>query len=283
MGSLRIIKQQLAKDGTIKILYENLHKERFESVIIPNHNKKLINLCLSTQAGCIIGCKFCCTPNSKFKKLNLSYRNILNQYNIGKDISMKNYPGYKFSDVLFFGMGEPLLNSDNLFSVLRYFDKYGISSAISTIGVSNGVKEILKLKIKNLPRLQISLHKLNHREALIPYENKDPIKNTLNLCKEYYLKSKKYITINYLLLKGINDSYDDLMELAKFNPDLYELKISYYNGDRFNSPSNQEVGQIIKQIRDLSASYFGRSINVMEFKSTGADIMAACGELRGSE
>ena len=273
-----IVKEQHSQTGTIKYLVQLKDYEKIECVKIMHKDHQ--TCCLSTQVGCPLACSFCATGLSGYKR-NLDCNEIVDQYLLTRLASGENAP--RISNIVFMGMGEPLLNLDEVLkSVDILNNEIGIgirNITISSIGVIDGIKKLLK---KNLDlNLAISLHAPNQRirAKLIPYSTKYKYFELLDACKEYTKVTKRRITFEYVMLKGVNDSLDDARELiTKLYGIHCHVNLIPFNNvkDSVYNPSSQRQVLLFEDV--LRKSGFPTTIR----KSEGQDIDAACGQLRNS-
>lgn len=265
-------------DNTVKNIWDLGGELYIESVLIPDSDR--LTLCVSSQVGCPIGCSFCATGRNGFKR-SLSAGEIYDQYlltsrEIGTD--------QKISNIVFMGMGEPLLNYDNVLKACDTLTSQfgaGLSAkkiTISTVGLING---IYRLADEN-PRykLAISLHtaKEKIRCKLIPIAQKYPLAKLKDAAKYYADKSDSRVTFEYLLIQGVNDSLGDAEALADFVRGIpCKINLITYNeveGTGYKAPDRQTV----ISFRDF---LYPRTPAVTLRQSRGADIAAACGQLAG--
>ncbi|WP_457567533.1 23S rRNA (adenine(2503)-C(2))-methyltransferase RlmN [Desulfurobacterium sp.] len=278
--NLKILKKETSSDGTIKYLFELKDGNRIETVFIPERDWN--TLCISTQVGCPIGCKFCFTAKDGFTR-NLTTSEIVDQYiSVQRDVGINN----RISNIVFMGMGEPLLNFENVKKSVSIFtdDKMaGLSRrkiTISTCGIIPGIermaREIPKVK------LALSLHATDEktRENLIPLNRKYPIKEIMKTLKKYPADNVRRIMIEYLMLEGVNDSREDALRLAQLVRGI-PVKVNLipfnpYPGSEFKTPPREKIEVFQKMLWDRGIATFIRD-------SRGKDISAACGMLRGKE
>ncbi|MDR2353702.1 MAG: 23S rRNA (adenine(2503)-C(2))-methyltransferase RlmN [Deltaproteobacteria bacterium] len=274
--SLEIIDTLHAEDGTIKFLYQLPDGEKLESVLIPGD--ETYTLCLSSQVGCTIGCTFCRTGTMGFQR-NLSQGEILNQIQ-----EAQKYLGNskKITNLVFMGMGEPLLNTQNVLKALNIITspKFMAFSAkhvtLSTVGI---IPELTYLSSQNLKiGITISLNSANQhlRAKLMPIAKIFPLDQLKEALKNFSLAPGRRITIAYVLLSGINDSQNDAKELSAFVTGL-KVKINLipfnpWEGVPFQTPSTEKI---LKFQEVLLKKNFTAIIR----KSKGVTTGAACGLL----
>lgn len=286
--NISIEKKLYSKDGTIKYMFSLPNGERIESVLLPpiSVNKKegwidretpnRLTLCVSTQVGCPLACTFCATGYMKYKR-NLTSFEIIDQI-----IQAEKDSGKKITNVVFMGMGEPLLNYEQLNKSIDIInDGMGLSIANKHITVSTSgiVPEIRRLADENKKyKLAISLHSLDDsiRSQLMPINKKYNIKELLDSIKYYYNKTKRRPTFEYILFKDLNDREEDknkIIKLSKTIPCKFNM-IQFHESDIFNSNLKRSE-KFQSFIEDLRKS----NVTVMVRNSSGEDISAACGQL----
>lgn len=271
---LNMLKQLPSNDGTsIKFVWELEDKNVIESVYIKFN--KYDSICVSSQVGCNLSCKFCATGLDGLIR-DLKSSEIIDQVESIFNIIGKPQKDFKIS---FMGMGEPLLNLEAVLEATEYLkSKYiDIRFSLSTAGIAPKIYELAK---KNLDiQLQISLHAPNDllRKEIMPITKKYPIKEVLEAATHYALTSGKIVRVNYLLLNGINDSDLHAEELVNLLRDLpVYLKISKFNPvsgiDKTPTKDNQ-----IKAFENKCSKL---NIRVYRFASMGVDVEGGCGQLR---
>ena len=269
---------QKSKDGTIKNairLYDDL---LVECVLIPT--RKRITACISSQVGCSLNCKFCAT--SKLKRMrNLNADEIYDQVALISKQS-KDYYNRPLTNIVFMGMGEPLMNYNNVVQAIKIItSKKGLMMShkrivVSTSGVPKMIKKMADEKVKF--KLAVSLHSAidNIRTSIMPFNEKMNLSELKLALKYWYNKTKRVITYEYVIWEGINDNIDDakaLVKFCKFAPS--KVNLIQYNLIE-NSTFIQASENKIKMYQDILEK---NNINVTIRKSRGQDIDAACGQL----
>lgn len=243
-----------------------------------SHKDGRNTICISSQVGCPLACKFCATGKMGFSR-NLDYSEILLQIIFwGRFLKNKNE---KISNVVFMGMGEPLLNYDNVFKAIKFINDselFNISSrkiAISTVGLINEIKKLAMEKIK--VDLAISLHAPSDilRRKIIPYSNNYQISKLFEASDFYIKKTNRKVMLEYLLIKNINDSQKEASDLARLlsNRKLYFVNLIKYNETGNFKPSDQ------KNIREFKNFLLKKGINVVERCRFNQDVFGACGQM----
>ena len=274
VGCAAPVDGQRSADGTVKYLYRTAAGGYVETVYIPDGDRA--TLCVSSQVGCRMNCRFCMTGKQGFSG-QLTAADILNQlYSLPERETLTN--------VVFMGQGEPLLNLDNVLKALEIFnDDFQIGArriTISTSGIIPGIKKLAELDLQST--LAISLHAPTHklRAELMPIENKYPLDELKKALLEYIEKTGRRITIEYILIHGFNDTPAAAKELAYFLKDIKcNINLIPYNSvieNDYKKPSGNDIMKF-KYLLEHS----GKKVTVR--LERGADIDAACGQLRGKQ
>lgn len=263
-------------DGTRKYLFETPQGNKIESVYIPSPNSR--TLCISSQAGCRMGCHFCMTAQIGFKE-NLSATDIINQV-LSVDESDQ------LTNIVFMGMGEPL---DNIEEVLKSCEiltaPWGLAWSptritVSTIGLYEGLTEILESSKVNIA---VSLHTpfAEERAKLMPSENKNPISRTIELLKTYDFARQRRVSFEYILFDGINDTEQHIEGLVRM---LRPIRGCRVNLIRFHQIEDSDLkGSSDKRIKEFNTALNNAGVITTTRNSRGEDIMAACGMLAATE
>lgn len=283
----RVLKQRVGKDGSRKFLMELDDKKKIECVLLPQSRdkKSSYTLCLSTQVGCPIACSFCATGQSGFQR-NLRAFEIIGQY-LGskKELNkrLKSPRAELISNIVYMGMGEPLLNYDEVIrSVHMLNDPRGINLGQRriTISTSGEVVGINKLAQENIQlTLAISLHACDNtlRDQLIPLNRKYPLEVLFPAIEDYIAITGRRVTFEYLLLDEVNMSRNDANKMVKLlKPLLANVNLIPYNeieGLPFKKPEAAKIWQFYQWLQD-------GGLNVSIREERGSDINAACGQLR---
>lgn len=268
--------KQVSTDGTIKYLIEYPDGECVETVLMRFDNRANLTACVSSQIGCAVNCSFCATGKRGFIR-NLTYKEIVEQV-----LTIQRDTGLKVTNIVFMGQGEPLLNLDNVLKAMQIFNEnLQIGARRITISTSGIVPQINKLAENEMQStLAVSLHAPNHqiRRKLMPIEEKYDMQMLKSAMKGYTDKTGRRITIEYLLIKDLNDSIENAKELAEYlSPIKCNINLIPYNPTAKNDyqrPSNNSI-QKFKYLLEHS----GKKVTVR--LERGADIDAACGQLRG--
>ena len=268
--------KQVSSDGTIKYLLEYPDGECVETVLMRFDNRANLTACVSSQVGCAVNCSFCATGKRGFIR-NLTYKEIIEQV-----LTIQRDTGLKVTNIVFMGQGEPLLNLDNVLQAMKIFNEdFQIGARRLTVSTSGIIPQINKLaQIDMQSTLALSLHAPNHeiRSKLMQIENKYPMDELHKALKNYVDKTGRRITIEYLLIKDLNDTVESAKQLAGYLKDIKcNINLIPYNPTEKNDyqrPSNNSIMKF-KYLMEHS----GKKVTVR--LERGADIDAACGQLRG--
>lgn len=281
-----IVSEQKSSDGTIKWAMDIGDGQLVETVFIPEKERN--TLCISTQVGCPIKCAFCRTGKSGFNR-NLKVSEIIGQVwraasRVGFSQNQEQKP---ISNVVMMGMGEPLLNVQNVLSVVKLLlsdNAFALSKRRVTISTAGVVPTINKIAGKVDVALALSLHAPNDelRNELVPINQKFPLKDLLAAVRNYVDNSNANcgrVTIEYVLLDHVNDSMDQAHELAQLLKDLpCKINLIPFNPheeSEFKRPSNSRIDRFYKVL----VEQYG--FTVVTRTTRGDDIAAACGQLAG--
>jgi 23S rRNA (adenine2503-C2)-methyltransferase len=278
INAVKIHKAERSNDGTIKYSLKLYDNDLVEGVLIPS--KKRLTACISSQVGCSLACTFCATGTLKLER-NLSYSEIYDQVFILNEEALLNF-GRPLSNIVFMGMGEPLLNYDNLLKSIHLITtEKGLAISpkritVSTAGISKMIRKLADDDVKF--NLAISLHTADDhkRNELMPINKSIPLLGLKDAIKYFYDKTGIRVTYEYILFKELNDSIDDAKELIKFckiTPCKVNL-IEYNPIDNmpFEKSTNRKTEEFISFLDE-------KRVVVNLRKSKGKDINAACGQL----
>lgn len=268
--------------NSVKTRFKLDDDNMIEAVLI-KHGDGRRTVCVSSQVGCPLGCSFCATGRSGFKR-NLKAEEIVEQVLFFARL-MKNQEGGKVTNVVFMGMGEPFLNYDNIMKAVKILnDKEGINLgarhiSISTCGIVPGIKKLASEKLQL--NLAFSLHAPNEilRAKLMPIEEKHSLKSVLAAIDYYIKKTNRRVMIGYVLIKGINDSAkaaEELSSLMRGRPLCY-VNLILYNpvaGEKLSPTAREDVEKFVAVLDKNKIKYTIR-------RSFGSSIAAACGQLAG--
>ncbi len=278
----KVVGDSVATDGTRKWLLDIGSSSAIETVFIPEARRG--TLCVSTQAGCTLACEFCSTGRQGFNR-NLSVADIIGQLWIAsRDLGGVPASRRAISNVVFMGMGEPLLNFDNTVSAIRLMldqDGYGLSRRRVTVSTSGIVPMIDRLRDECPVSLAVSLHAPNDvlRDRLMPINRKYPLDALMAACRRYLEKAPRdYVTFEYVMLKGVNDGDEHAAQLIGLAAQV-PCKINLIPFNAF--PNSGFERSPAERIREFNKTLNAAGIVTTTRKTRGDDIDAACGQLAG--
>lgn len=260
-------------DGTRKYLFRLDDGEHVESVLIPDEGRN--TLCISSQVGCAMACEFCLTGTFRLTR-NLSTAEIVNQVcAVRREAEIRN--------IVFMGMGEPLANLDNVIRALKIIidpDGLQFSNRRVTVSTSGLVPEMARLGEAVTVNLAVSLNATTdeQRDRLMPINRRYPLAELIAACRRFPLPSRRMITIEYVMLAGVNDSLDDAKRLVKLISGIpCKINLIAFNeheGCAFRRPGQEAIDRFHRFLLD-------KNFTVITRASRGGDISAACGQLKG--
>lgn len=269
---------QSSADGTKKYRFRLADGEGIESVLLPERGH--FTLCLSTQVGCALGCKFCLTGKRGWVR-NLNPAEIIDQV-----ISVRATlaPREKLTNLVLMGMGEPLQNFSNVIQaleILRSPNGLQFSNRRITLSTAGIIPEMVELlSRKNFVKLALSLNATTNeqRSQLMPINRKYPLHDLLSACRKIPLPNRERITFEYVLLKGINDSEEDAHRLTQLLKGIRAkvnlIPFNEHPESSFRRPSPE----VVQRFREI---LMAKKFTAMIRQSKGTDILAACGQLGG--
>lgn len=278
-----IAKEQIASDGTRKWLLRLEDDCFIETVFIPDGTRG--TLCVSSQVGCPLGCSFCATGKLGFKR-DLTLAEIIGQLwlavrKLSPDQTTRTHV---ITNVVFMGMGEPLLNYDNVLKATKLMlddNAYGLSKYKVTISTCGLVPEMQRLREQSEVALAVSLHAPTDdlRDQLMPINKKYPLKDLMGVSDNYFKDQRREVTIEYIMLNGVNDSDKQAKQLVKLlSHGRYKVNLIPGNvvaGGGSYKPSPMPRIDAFREI------LLAAGITTITRKSRGEEIMAACGQLSG--
>ena len=275
MCNFNVLKKQVASDGTIKYLFDVLDGNAIETVLMKYHHG--YSICVSSQIGCKMGCKFCASTGIAFER-SLTSGEIVEQL-----LAVERDENIKISNVVFMGIGEPLDNYDNVVKAIRIINNQkGINIGARHISVSTSglVPKIYQLAEENIQcTLSISLHATTdeQRSKMMPVNNLYNIEELLKACKDYIAKTNRRVSFEYALAKENNDNLEDVKRLVKLlrgmNCHVNLIPINKIENGAFTKSSNENI----LKFRDYLNEH---GIVATIRRELGSDIDAACGQLR---
>ncbi|MDZ4315288.1 MAG: 23S rRNA (adenine(2503)-C(2))-methyltransferase RlmN [Azonexus sp.] len=277
-----VVSDKVSEDGTRKFLIDVGNGNAVETVFIPEAERG--TLCVSTQAGCALDCAFCSTGKQGFNR-NLTVAEIIGQvWLANRALGAVHGDERVISNVVLMGMGEPLANFENTLTALRLMlddNAYGLSRRRVTVSTSGLVPVMDRLRDECPVALAVSLHAPNDalRDELVPINQKYPLVELMGACRRYLEKAPRdFITFEYVMLEGVNDSDADARELLS----LVKTVPCKFNLIPFNpfpgSPFRRSPAERVRRFADI---LMAAGIITTTRKTRGDDIDAACGQLAG--
>ncbi len=267
----------------LKKLFQTQDGKLFESVLLL-HKENRQTVCVSSQVGCPVGCKFCATGQLGFER-NLSFQEIVDQ--VLHFAGILKTQNLKITNIVFMGMGEPFLNPENLqksIGVLTNPEEFNISPRRITVSTVWTGDEILVFAKKNPQiNLAVSLHSAvqEKRKDLIPLAEKTTLGDIEDGIRKYFEISNRRLTLEYLLLEGVNDSFEDADKLVEFVMRI-DRKLLHVNLLSYNEISGVFKPTKTKRIFEFKKYLDLKNINVTVRRSMGEEIGSACGMLKGT-
>jgi 23S rRNA (adenine2503-C2)-methyltransferase len=278
----RVVRRHLSTDGTVRYVLAlgEGKPANVETVFMPEENRQTI--CISTQAGCAVDCRFCLTATLGLVR-NLTAGEIVGQVLV----ALEDHRGTlkQQTNIVLMGQGEPLLNYDAVMSALRILlDQKGVAiaprhAALSTSGIVPGIERLAKEKVR--PNLAISLNASSNeqRDQVMPINRKYPLGELLDACRKYPLKPREWLLFEYVLLGGFNDSPEDAHRVVRLLANL-RAKVNLIPWNPGNLPHKRpEPGRVSEFQRIL----IDKGVPCFVRDSRGQDVMAACGQLALAE
>ncbi|MCB9026232.1 MAG: 23S rRNA (adenine(2503)-C(2))-methyltransferase RlmN [Bdellovibrionaceae bacterium] len=270
-----IVNVRSSQDGTRKYLFEVGEGETVEAVLIPGNNRRQ-TLCLSSEVGCNMACKFCFTGKQKLKR-RLSTQQIVGQF---VRVMLDQPEDEPITNIVYMGMGEPLDNTDAVLSASEILhNSWGVNLSRKKITVStSGLVPQIPLVTQAGLRLAVSLNAPNDelRTQIMPINKKYPLAELIASCKEHSRKSKDKVTMEYVLLKDFNDSIDHAKQLMYLLRDVpSKINIIPFNehpDSGFGRPSEEKI-------QAFQNFLISKNVHVLRRRTMGRDIYAACGQL----
>lgn len=276
MAALEPVDRRSSPDGTTKLLFRLADGQHIETVLIPAGRR--LTVCLSTQVGCKFACAFCASGRHGFKR-NLAPYEIL-----GQVLALEAAPGAGPTNYVFMGMGEPLDNWANVEKAIRIMNApEGLAIAarritVSTAGFVDAFERLARLDLQI--NLSISLHAVTDRlrDRLMPINRRFPLEQVVGAAEAYIRGGGRMITLEYIVIRGLNDSLDDADGLAaiarRLRAKVNLIAYSRVEGADLAAPSDADMARFKRWLEE-------RKVNTVVRLSKGADIAAACGQLAG--
>ena len=276
VSDIKVVKKQVSSDGTVKFLLEYSDAQRVETVLMRFDNRANLTACVSSQVGCAMGCAFCATGKRGFIR-NLTPYEITEQV-----LAIQMETGLKVTNIVFMGQGEPLLNLYNVLAAMKIFNEsfqIGVRRmTVSTCGIVPQINKLAQLNMQST--LAISLHapKSEIRQKIMPVEKKYNLELLKKSLIDYTKMTGRRVTIEYVLIGGVNDSAVCAKDLAYYLSDLNcNINLIVYNpveGDEFKRPKKDDIYKF-KYLLEVA----GKKVTIR--LERGLDIDAACGQLSG--
>ncbi len=269
VSSLTVLEQAHARDGTVKVLLSTADGRPIEAVLMIYRDGRR-SLCLSSQSGCPLTCAFCATGAMRFGR-NLTASEILDQALHFRRLGPVDH-------AVFMGMGEPMMNLENVLSACARLPDLGIGprrTAISTVGWIPGIDRLAEHPAPI--RLALSLHAAEEslRSELMPVNDRYPLEDVLAACRRWYERKRRMVFVEYVMLAGVNDSHAQARQLAEvLDPRMFKVNLIPFN------PTDSEFeGSSPKAIAAFVAELERRGVGATVRLTRGRDIAAACGQL----
>ena len=267
-STLTLVDEAHARDGTVKSLFHTADGRPVEAVLMRYRDGRR-SLCLSSQSGCPLTCTFCATGSMRFGR-NLTASEILDQALHFRRIEDVDH-------AVFMGMGEPMMNLDNVLAACRRLPDLGIThrrTAISTVGWIPGIERLAQ---SDMPiRLALSLHAADAalRSQLMPVNERYPLADVLDACRRLHAVKRRLVFVEYVMLAGVNDRYAQAVALARLlDPQVFKVNLIPYN------PTGSYDGSTPEAIAAFRAVLEEHGLRATVRLTRGRDIAAACGQL----
>ncbi len=268
LSTLSLEREARSRDGTVKALFHT-HDGRAVEAVLMRYRDGRRSVCLSSQSGCPLTCTFCATGAMKFGR-NLTAPEILDQ-------ALHFRRTEPIDHVVFMGMGEPLMNLDSVLGACARLPDLGVThrrTAVSTVGWIPGIDALTEC---DMPiRLALSLHAADEalRSELMPVNDRYPLRDVLAACERFYARRRRQVFVEYVMLGGVNDRYEQAVQLAELlDPRIYKVNLIPYN------PTGAFAGSTREAIAAFRGVLEERGLRAMVRLTRGQDIDAACGQL----
>jgi 23S rRNA (adenine2503-C2)-methyltransferase len=278
-SSLELRSEARASDGTVKALFATADGRALEAVLMRYRDGRS-SICVSSQSGCPLTCTFCATGQMRFAR-NLSASEIIDQALHFRRMMGDSAP---LTNCVFMGMGEPMLNIENVLAACERLPDLGIGhrhTAISTVGWIPGIERLAE---QDMPlRLALSLHAADEalRSELMPVNERYPLSDVIEACRAFYERKRRRVFVEYVMLAGVNDRYEQALALARVlsggrdgAPSIFKVNLIPYNPT--DSPYEGSTRASIAAFRDALLAH---EIPATVRLTRGQDIDAACGQL----
>ena len=278
-SSLTLRDEARASDGTVKALFATSDGRALEAVLMRYRDGRR-SICLSSQSGCPLTCTFCATGQMKFAR-NLTASEIVDQ---ALHFHRMQRGTERLTNCVFMGMGEPMLNLDNVLAACERLPDLGIGhrhTAISTVGWIPGIEALAE---QDMPlRLALSLHAADEalRSELMPVNDRYPLGDVVEACRDFYARKRRRVFVEYVMLRGVNDRYEQALALARLlaGGRSGERPIFKVNLIPYNPTSSPYEGSTRASIAAFRDALLAHGIPATVRLTRGRDIDAACGQL----
>jgi 23S rRNA (adenine2503-C2)-methyltransferase len=268
-STLTVVTESRARDGTVKVLFRTADGHPVEAVLMRYRDGRR-SVCLSSQSGCPLTCTFCATGSMQFGR-NLTASEILDQA-----LHFRRHEA--LTNCVLMGMGEPMLNLDEVLRAVRRLPDAGVThrrTTISTVGWLPGLRRFVD-EVDEPIRLALSLHAADDalRSELMPVNDRYPLRDVIALCHEYHRRRRLKVFVEYVLLAGVNDRVEQAIALADLlDPSVFKVNLIPYN------PTGAFAGSSRKAIDAFKEALLRRGLPATVRLTRGRDIEAACGQL----
>ena len=281
ISKLSLAHLEVSRDGTRKYLFKLPDGKFVESVLMSFEGRENLSACVSSQVGCAVGCTFCATGFLGFTR-NLTAQEIVDQV-----MSIQRESGKRISNIVYMGQGEPLLNTEEVIeSIRRLMNSVGIGQRHITVSTSGIIPGIRRLAEEDLQiTLALSLHAPDSetRDEIVPINQKFPVPDLIEAVQDYYNKTGRRITVEYVMLAGVTDSPEQAIMLAEVLRDLHcNINLIPYN------PTHAKNGAVLYERPSREVQHKFKSLAESTGKTVtirlerGTDINAACGQLHNA-
>jgi 23S rRNA (adenine2503-C2)-methyltransferase len=271
-STLAVVHEASSRDGTVKTLFRTHDGHPVEAVLMRYRDGRR-SICLSSQSGCPLTCTFCATGQMRFRR-NLTASEILDQALHFRRLEDVNH-------AVFMGMGEPMLNLDEVLAAARRLPALGIThrrTTVSTVGWLPGLRRFVD-EVAEPVRLALSLHAPTDelRSELMPVNERFPLAELVHQCTKYFALRRRKVFVEYVMLAGVNDRYEQAVELARLlNQRFFKVNLIPYN------PTGRFEGSSRKAIAAFRRTLEENGLRATVRLTRGRDIEAACGQLAAS-
>jgi 23S rRNA (adenine2503-C2)-methyltransferase len=281
-SSLELREEARSVDGTVKALFSTPDGRPLEAVLMRFRDGRR-SICVSSQSGCPLTCTFCATGAMKFAR-NLTASEIVDQ-------ALHFRRMEPIDHCVFMGMGEPLLNLDNVLAACERLPDIGITHRRTTISTVGWIPGIERLAESDMPvRLALSVHAADEalRSELMPVNERYPLRDVIETCRAFYARKHRRVFVEYVMLAGVNDRYEQALALARVlsaeregAPPIFKVNLIPYNPTGSGDEAPYE-GSSRESIAAFRAALESRGVPVTVRLTRGRDIAAACGQLAAS-